>query len=593
MTTDQRTRDAAGPGPVGVGWAVPGVPPTVDDGPATDVSAAGSGSGAAGASDRGWEAAPVTQATEAGEAAEAAAVRAEAAVAGLREGGGGGSTPGGVHPVTRAVHDCLVALRAARDASTLSLTAEEIAVLLLGVCQILAQCAGLRLRLLTAATAARVAEATGATSTAAWLAHRTQLTRRAASGDLRLARDLDRRYRLLDRALAAGLVSLEQVRVCVSALRRLPKDLPEDALARCQQFLIDAAQSHDTDQLKVRGRQLWAVIDPDGAERREGEELEDEEELARAKAYFRSWRNGDGTTGFRGKLPDAQADMLLKAIQAYAAPRRRSNPNIPTPDPHQTPGDGPGSDGTGTGPAPTTPGPPAAPGRSPDRPPSERRPRPAGPGEPAGSGEAPGEDPFDWRGRPCDAPQAQQSPEERQTGKALPYPVILGHGLIDLLEHLPADALPQAGGMAATVVVTMTLDQLENRLGAATLDTGTTISAAQARRLACQAGVIPMVLGGESQPLDLGRESRTFRKHQRLAMGVRDGWQCIAEGCDRPASWLHAHHPIPWAEGGQTDLDNGCLPCEYHHGLFHSTRWTHERLPDGQIRFTRTRRNRN
>ncbi|MGH3332257.1 MAG: DUF222 domain-containing protein, partial [Nocardioidaceae bacterium] len=349
-----------------------------------------------------------------------------------------------------------------------------------------------------------------------------------------LARDLDRRYRLLDRALAAGLVSLAQVRVCVSALRRLPKDLPEDALARCQQFLIDAAQSHDTDQLKVRGRQLWAVIDPDGAERREGEELEDEEELARAKAYFRSWRNGDGTTGFRGKLPDAQADMLLKAIQAYAAPRRRSNPNIATPDPHQTPGGGPdthGAHGAGTGSSTGTQSRGGL-GTDDNTGTDDTGAGSAGP-EP---GPAPGEDPFDWRGRPCDAPQAQQSPEERQTGKALPYPVILGHGLIDLLEHLPADALPQAGGMAATVVVTMTLDQLENRLGAATLDTGTPISAAQARRLAGQAGVIPMVLGGESQPLDLGRERRAFSKHQRLAMGVRDGWQCIAEGCDRPTS---------------------------------------------------------
>jgi hypothetical protein len=280
----------------------------------------------------------------------------------------------------------------------------------------------------------------------------------------------------------------------------------------------------DPRQLKAIGRKLWEVIDPAGAEAKAGEELEDEEELARAKASFRSWRNGDGTTGFRGKLPDLQADMLIKAIQAFASPRRRANPNIPTSQPDDVShGDGATGNEQGTG---------------------------------AG----------------IDDGDEVESPEERETGRTIPYPVRLGHGLMDLVERLPADLLPSSGGIAATIVATMRLDQLRSGLGVTTLDTGTEASAGQMRRLACEAGLVPIVLGGRSEPLDVGREQRFHTKPQRVAMGLQQG-SCATDGCEVPAAWCHAHHPISWQEGGETSLRNGALVCPYHHGLLHSTRW--------------------
>ena len=62
--------------------------------------------------------------------------------------------------------------------------------------------------------------------------------------------------------------------------------------------------------------------------------------------------------------------------------------------------------------------------------------------------------------------------------------------------------------MNATVVVTMTLETLLGAERAATLDTGENLSAGRARMLACEAGIIPFVLGGASQVLDAGRERR-------------------------------------------------------------------------------------
>ncbi|HEV7196958.1 MAG TPA: DUF222 domain-containing protein, partial [Pedococcus sp.] len=83
-----------------------------------------------------------------------------------------------------------------------------------------------------------------------------------------------------------------------------------------------------------------------------------------------------------------------------------------------------------------------------------------------------------------------------------------GQAFVELLEHLPTDRL--SGKVAATVVVTVAHDQLKNQLGAAHLDTGDDLSASQARRLACNAGVLPAVMGGASLPLDLGRTNRFF-----------------------------------------------------------------------------------
>ncbi len=88
----------------------------------------------------------------------------------------------------------------------------------------------------------------------------------------------------------------------------------------------------------------------------------------------------------------------------------------------------------------------------------------------------------------------------------------LGHAFCEYVTRYPVDRLPQAGGVDATVVVTMTL---ENLLGdshtPALLDTGDPITADQARKLACEAGIIPMVLGGKSEVLDLGRREAPLR----------------------------------------------------------------------------------
>jgi hypothetical protein len=167
---------------------------------------------------------------------------------------------------------------------------------------------------------------------------------------------------------------------------------------------------------------------------------------------------------------------------------------------------------------------------------------------------------------------------------SLPYPRRLGEAFCALLERLPAQLLPQHGGTATSVMVTIPFHELRSGLGAADLGTGDRITAGQARRLACNADLIPVVLGGASEVLDLGRTRRTFSPAQRRAMAIRDK-KCRTEGCSIPAAWSEAHHWRPWSRGGRTDLEDGVLLCPWHHHRAHDPAYDLSRLPSGDVRF--------
>jgi len=137
----------------------------------------------------------------------------------------------------------------------------------------------------------------------------------------------------------------------------------------------------------------------------------------------------------------------------------------------------------------------------------------------------------------------------------------------------------QVGGTAVTMLVTIPLDALKSGLGTADLpDCGSEISASVARLLAVDADIIPVVLGGKSQPLDLGMPRRFFSEAQRRAMVIRDGG-CVGPGCDAPPSWCDGAHIRP-AGYGPTNLDNGVLLCWRCHLLLDNQGWQIRRLED-------------
>jgi Domain of unknown function (DUF222)/HNH endonuclease len=150
----------------------------------------------------------------------------------------------------------------------------------------------------------------------------------------------------------------------------------------------------------------------------------------------------------------------------------------------------------------------------------------------------------------------------------------LGDGVAAII-HLAANSgdAPARGGVKPHLTVTVDYHVLADRVGAATLEDGSALSAESARRLACDAQVIPMVLGGDSVPLDVGREHRLVRSKQRNALIARDKG-CAFPSCQLPARWTDAHHIVSWADGGDTDLDNLVLLCRSHHRLVHHSEWS-------------------
>jgi hypothetical protein len=173
-----------------------------------------------------------------------------------------------------------------------------------------------------------------------------------------------------------------------------------------------------------------------------------------------------------------------------------------------------------------------------------------------------------------------------ETGACKPLRRRLGEALIEYVERYPTEATPTTAGVNATIVVTMTLEQLLGEHATALLDDGTRMSAGQARRLACEAGIIPAVLDGEGRVLDLGRTRRLFTRAQRIALGLRDRG-CTARGCETTASGCHAHHDDPWSRRGRTDLTNGRLLCPRHHRLAHDPRYAMTVHADNKVTFTR------
>ncbi|WP_374929081.1 DUF222 domain-containing protein [Kytococcus sedentarius] len=175
-----------------------------------------------------------------------------------------------------------------------------------------------------------------------------------------------------------------------------------------------------------------------------------------------------------------------------------------------------------------------------------------------------------------------------------------GQALAELIDHLPTDHLhPKINTILLVTTDLETLRGETDRVGVT--DTGDDVSAAQVRRLASNAALIPIVMNGASVPLDLGRKRRSFTESQKAALATTYD-SCAEEDCDRPLAWCEIHHADPWRPvyapdgtllhpgGGKTDLSNGIPLCGRHHRQMDDPRLKHTITTDAEgratIRFT-------
>jgi hypothetical protein len=160
----------------------------------------------------------------------------------------------------------------------------------------------------------------------------------------------------------------------------------------------------------------------------------------------------------------------------------------------------------------------------------------------------------------------------------------LADGLVEMAHHsLDRGLMPKRAGQRPHLQVTTTLETLLQRCGAPAgdLEFSLPISAASVERLACDCTVTRILLGADSQVIDVGRTKRLMTPAQQKALRVRDQG-CRWPGCDRHATWTSGHHLKHWIRGGPTQLSNLVLLCHRHHWLVHEGKWQIARTEDGQ-----------
>lgn len=396
---------------------------------------------------------------------------------------------------------------------------DELGSLVAELAAVESQAAALRLAVLAQADARRVADGSGDTGTDAWAAGLCGSTRRQMAAGLRLARLLDTTYAATREAYAAGRLRAEQVRVIVNAAEQAPADATPEQISLAEEHLVAKATGASTrsgrpmnaTRLRQVAPRMFDVVDVDLANRHQLAMIHRETRSAAHETYLMFDDDGDGTWSGRFRIPELPGQLLRASLERLTAPRRMTT----------------AADGTALI----------------DE---------SAPGHAAGQ--------HRWEAD--------------------------GHALCELIEHLSTtgygtgQGAKGGGDKPVTVLVHLDLDTLLARLhepGVATMQGATdgdvTITAADARRLARESGLVPVVLGGESMPLDLGRTRRLHTHSQRLALATKHD-SCAIGGCSRPYAWCEIHHPVPWSHGGPTDLDNALPLCGHHHRRAHDPDFT-------------------
>ncbi|WP_052273754.1 HNH endonuclease signature motif containing protein [Arthrobacter sp. L77] len=323
-------------------------------------------------------------------------------------------------------------------------------------------------------------------------------------------------------AVGSLIISGRAATIVAQAIERVQSFATPDQLASMEQHLTRQAVESDEDILRILARRWESVLDQDGQE--------PTEKVLRARqgVFLKGRRHGLHVLEIGAT--DEQFEQLATVMNAAANPR--------------------GSSGHADHPVD---------GAAPDVP--DRAAPTSAPTSAATSafGTAPtSQEPSVGHGGPT---RAQQ----------------LLDGLVSACRiALSTGGLPATGGHRPQVMVTIDYQDLmgETERAGDAIFSGQ-ISARNIRRLACDADIVPLVLGGDGQVLDLGRAQRLFPPHLRRALVARDKG-CAFPDCFIPASWCEAHHLTPWSQGGATSINNGVLLCSRHHHVIHEDSWTVE-----------------
>ncbi|MET7283667.1 DUF222 domain-containing protein [Kribbella sp. NPDC005582] len=380
------------------------------------------------------------------------------------------------------------------------------------------------------------AQELGARDTIELLSERYRLDRTEVRKDLAFAAALPK-YLAVTAALPdpadplrPATVSPDQAKVIVTTLEKAPSTVPVETLTVAEEQLIEAARITNPRELTRFAHKVLATLDTDGPK--------PTEEEARTKESLRL-RRTDGGVKFNGFLAGDSAELLETQIHKLSKP-------------HKT------IDG------------------EPDPRPRDKRQADALRtilDAAAGNPDHPG------------VPHLTVTIDFHDLKSALAATAAVGGGSPNAPGTPGAPDMLGAFGMPASLGTPGAIGTpgtpgafgAHASAGAASrsaavgeLVFGGNLSAAAVRLMACDAAVLPIVLGGDSQPLDVGTEQRFVNRYLRRALNKRDKG-CVV--CNAPPWMCHAHHLIHWADGGPTSLNNLALLCAAHHRAVHNGQW--------------------
>jgi hypothetical protein len=148
---------------------------------------------------------------------------------------------------------------------------------------------------------------------------------------------------------------------------------------------------------------------------------------------------------------------------------------------------------------------------------------------------------------------------------------------------MDSGVVPQRGGTRTSLVVTTSVETLLGLAGAPAADLdGEPINWKTLERLSCDCSFTRLLLGPDSEPLDVGRAQRTLTGPRRRALDARDKG-CAWPGCTRGVRWCAGHHIVPWARGSGSSVAGSLLVCWHHHTKVHEGGYRLLRQDDGKV----------
>ncbi|WP_282006654.1 HNH endonuclease signature motif containing protein [Propioniciclava sinopodophylli] len=427
------------------------------------------------------------------------------------------------------------------------------------------QVEALRAVLIAEADRAKAAEAARGTSIKTLLAVSSKVTASEAAAWVYGGQEMTAHPKVADAALS-GEVSVAQARSIDRVLGELPATLTAGQRAEAEQILLDKAALVDAQDLAKQTRTVLQLVAPEvDAVEDELSRLDAQRKQAWAGRSLVFTNDRRGSVLFKGQLPTLEGEAFKRLVEAHAISNRRAMEQAA--DRHGVSGLRSFEQRTADGLIALVAG---------------RTPEPARFPEPA-DGRAP---------EPVEGSSVEASTSSATRPRA-PEP---GQGSSSRAGASASFATRTSPPARPTVVVTLSFDDLLNRVEqAGVLASGEQVTAGELRRLACDANIVPIVLGSASQPLDVGRDQRLVTPAIRKALEQRDK-ACAFPGCRVTASGCEAHHIIPWWMGGETALSNMVLLCPHHHGTVEPhrffdrssppTRWTVDIAADGHPVFT-------